>query len=104
MSDLARQLTRIEVGLAKNPKCAHMLITKARLLMLGDSATLAQVEDCILKALDLSPNNLEALEEAAHYYDVVAPDRRKAVRYAKRYIQLVGKTISEMRAIIEESN
>jgi hypothetical protein len=66
MNNFASQSIRIEVGLAKNPKCVDLLVTKARLLMLGDSGTLAQVERCILKALELAPNNLEALEEAAH--------------------------------------
>jgi hypothetical protein len=104
MSDIAKQLTRNEADLLRNPKCADLWVMKARLLMLGDSATLAQVEKCILKALSLSPNNLEAIEEAAHYYDVMKFDRRKAVKYAKRYVQLAGKVVSDMQAILDDPN
>jgi hypothetical protein len=65
---------------------------------------LEEVEKCILKALDLDPEHLEALEEAAHFYDIVVPDRNKAVMYAKRYLQLAGKVVNDMRAILEGSN
>ena len=65
---------------------------------------LDEVEKCILTALDLDPEHLEALEEAAHFYDVMVPDRNKAVMYAERYVQLAGKVVGDMKAIIKDSN
>jgi|SRR5450432_251419 hypothetical protein len=107
MADIKKLLKRNSLALTRCRDCADLWVTRARLLMLEDdepfSGSLLDVERCILKALDLAPNNLEAIEEAAHYYDVVAPDRRKAVKHAKRYIGLAGKVVSDMRAILEDS-
>lgn len=48
--------------------------------------------------------HLGALEEAAHFYDVMVPDRSKALMYAQRYIQIAGKIVAEMQTIIDESD
>ena len=64
---------------------------------------LVEVEKCILRALELDPEHLEALEEAAHFYDLQL-DPGKAVMYAERYIQLAGKVVDDMKAIIEAAN
>ena len=106
MADIKKLLKRNSLALTRCRDCADLWVTRARLLMLEDeplSGSLLDVERCILKALDLAPDNLEAIEEAAHYYDVVAPDRRKAVKHAKRYIALAGKVVSDMQAILEDS-
>jgi hypothetical protein len=106
MADIKKMLKRNQALLMKHRGCADLWVTRARLLMLEDeplSGSLSDVERCILKALDLAPDNLDAIEEAAHYYDVVVPDRRKAVVYAKRYIGLSRKVVSDMQAIIENS-
>jgi hypothetical protein len=100
---LLRQNQRL---LTKNGKRADLWITRARLLMLEDeplSGNLIDIERCILKALSLAPEYLEALEEAAHFYDVMVPNRRKSLMYAKRYIQIAGKALSDMQAIIASS-
>ena len=92
------------------PDCAELWVLRAILLMLDEHPDghtldpLKDVEKCILKALDLNPNHLEALEEAAHFYDCVAPDRRKAIRYARRCAKVAGKTHGDMQAIIEDSD
>jgi hypothetical protein len=105
MADIKKLLKRNSLALTRCRDCADLWVTRARLLMLEDTSSgdLLEVERCVLKALDLAPNNLEAIEEAAHYYDVVAPDRRKAVKHAKRYIGLAGKVVSDMQAILEDS-
>ena len=106
MADIKKLLKRNSLALTRCRDCADLWVTRARLLMLEDeplSGSLLDVERCILKALDLAPDNLEAIEEAAHYYDVVAPGRRKAVKHAKRYIALAGKVVSDMQAILEDS-
>jgi hypothetical protein len=70
----------------QRPECPDLWVTRARLLMLEEGPEdqlsafgLDEVERCILRALELDPGHLEAIEEAAHYYDVVVPDRTKAV-------------------------
>jgi hypothetical protein len=64
---------------------------------------LDEVEKCILRALELAPKHLEALEEAAHFYDLQL-DRGRTVMYAERYIQLAGKVVDDMKALIEATN
>jgi len=65
---------------------------------------LDEIEKCILQALELEPEHLEALEEAAHFYDVIIPDQAKAIMYAQRYIQIAGKVVDDMQAIISDPN
>src|ERR1700683_2503704 len=96
-----------ERKLSQHRECADFWVTRARLLMLEDEPLddhvpqgLGEVERCILKALDLDPEHLEAIEEAAHFYDAVVPDRNKAVTYAERYLQLAGKVVEDMKAIV----
>jgi hypothetical protein len=111
VNDWTEQFKENERKLGQHPECAYFWVVRARLLMLEDEQLddqvprgLAEVERCILKALDLDPKHLEALEEAAHFYDIVVPDRNKAVVYAGRYVQLAGKAVGEMKAIIQNSN
>jgi len=66
-------------------------------------SSLKEVEDCLLKALALNPEHLEALEEAAHFYDAVATDRQKAVHYANRYLEISRKAINDMQEIVQDS-
>src|SRR5690348_7284951 len=100
MADIKKMLKRNHALLAKDRKCADLWVTRARLLMLEDeplTGSLRDVESCLLKALHLAPDNLEAIEEAAHFYDIMVPNRRKAVMYAKRYGQLAGRVVSDMQ-------
>jgi hypothetical protein len=106
MQNVKKLLRQNQGLLTKNRKCADLWIARARLLMLEDdplTGTLDDVERCILTALSLAPENLEALEEAAHFHDIIVPSRRKALMYAKRHIQIAGKAVSEMQAIIANS-
>jgi len=86
------------------------LVQRAVLLMLDDHperirfSVLDEVEKCILEALRLDPQHLDALEEAAHFYDVMAPDHTKATMFAQCYIQVVQKVIADMQTIIDESD
>jgi hypothetical protein len=107
----AERFRENESKLRQQSECADSWVERARLLMLEDGTSqdqapygLDEVEKCILKALDLSPEHLEAIEEAAHFYDVMVPDRSKAVAYAERYVKLAGKVVEEMKEIIEESD
>jgi hypothetical protein len=100
-----------DARIKQRPECPDLWVTRARLLMLEEGPEdqlsafgLDEVERCILRALELDPGHLEAIEEAAHYYDVVLPDRAKAVMYAERYIRLTEGIAQHMQAIIEGSN
>jgi len=92
------------------PECPGLWVAKARLMMLDDHpedhepSGLDEIEKCILQALELEPEHLEALEEAAHFYDVIIPDRAKAMLYAQRYIDVAEKAVHDMQAIIDDSN
>jgi len=92
------------------PESPGLWVTKARLMMLDDHpedherSGLDEIEKCILQALELEPEHLEALEEAAHFYDVIIPDRANAMLYAQRYIDVAGKVVHDMQAIIDDSN
>jgi hypothetical protein len=86
--------------------CPALWVEMAVLLMLDEDPkghagrSLDDVERCLLKALELNSKHLEALEEAAHYYDAVMPNREKAVEYARCCGELAEKMLSEMQAII----
>ena len=58
------------------------LVARAIELMLSEDGELAEVEAHLSKALDLWAENLDALEETAHFYDAVMPDSQKAKHYA----------------------
>jgi len=105
MAEIKRLLKQNKALLGEPRNCADLWVTRARLLMLEDeplTGSLNDVERCIITALALAPENLEALEEAAHFYDIMAPNRRKAVMHAKRYIQLARRVVSDMQALIEK--
>src|SRR5690242_17090188 len=106
METIKSRLKQNKILLRKHAECADLWVKRARLLMLEDeplTGTLDDVEGCLLRALALSPKDLEAIEEAAHFYDVMVPNKRKAVMYAKRYIRFAGKVVSDMNAIIRQS-
>ena len=111
MNDWSRQFKENERQLGQHPECPDLWVVRARLLMLEDEPLddqihlgMAEVERCILKALDLDPRHLEAIEEAARFYDAVVPNRTKALTYAERYLQLAGKVVDDMKAIVQQLN
>src|ERR1700694_3495882 len=94
LSENAKQL---EIG----PEIADLWVQRAVLLMLDDhperhaTSALDEAERCILEALRLDPQHLDALEEAAHFYDVMVHDRSKAAMFAECYIQVSQKAIAD---------
>ena len=86
MTGWTQRLAENESKLKEHSECVDLWVTRARVLMLEDGPTgdetdygLDEAEKCILKALDLDPDHLEAPEEAAHFYDAVVSDRNRAV-------------------------
>ena len=71
-------------------------------LQLSDDGELSEVEDCLQRSLRLDPDNIESLQEAAHFYDAVVPNRQKARRFAAKCRDRAVKLAAEMDAIINQ--
>jgi tetratricopeptide (TPR) repeat protein len=54
------------------------------------------------RALALNPNDQDALESLAHYYDGVEPHSAKAKRYAKQFVKAVQPALKNMQKILAE--
>src|ERR1700687_5621958 len=80
------------------------LVDRAMRLQLADDGELSEVEECLTKALALNPENIDALQEAAHFYDAVMPNVRKAKKYALDCRGRAAKVASEMDGILEGAN
>jgi len=75
-----------------------------KLQLLEDRGNLAEIEGYLQRALDLSPDNIEALEEAAHFYDVVIPDSQRAAYFASRCRERAAALVTEMDGILATSD
>ena len=83
---------------------AFALVNEAMELQLSDDCELQEAEARLVKALELAPNCLEALQEAAHFYDSVVPQIEKAKNYATLCKELCQKIMAEMDEIIAETS
>ena len=91
--------------LSTSPDCPHLLVSRGMLIQLLDhqhGPPLRDAEQAFLKALSLAPENLDALEELANFYDAVTPNLPKAQEYAGRYLELVEPVRKKMAAILRE--
>jgi hypothetical protein len=98
-------LLLVEELLSRIPDCPYLLVSRAVLIMLQEDSTgppLSEAEKDLLRAYELSPKDLDTLEELAHLYDVVIPDRAKAKQFARLYVERVQEVLAEMHAILEE--
>jgi Tfp pilus assembly protein PilF len=73
-----------------------------RIQVANDHGELSDAESCLVQALDLDPDSIEALQEAAHFYDAVMPNEGKAREYALRCRELAAKLVAEMDEILSE--
>jgi hypothetical protein len=85
-----------------NRIAAFELADRAMRLQLSDDAELSEIEECLQKALRLDPNSIEVLQEAAHFYDAVVPNARKARKFAAHCRDKAVKLVAEMDGIIKE--
>lgn len=85
-----------------NRVAAFELVDRAIRLQLSDDGELSEIEDCLKRALSLDPNSIEALQESAHFYDVVVPNAKKARTFAARCRDHAIKIAAEMDDIIKE--
>ena len=80
---------------------SHRLVSRAIGLQLSDdNGKLKEIESLLLEALKASPDNIEALEEIAHFYDAVMADSEKAAYYANFCRISAAKLIREMDEIL----
>jgi hypothetical protein len=89
------------------PDCPYLLVFFSIFVLWQDSEddgyTLDDVEAALLKAHEVDKSYLPALEELAHFYDVMKPDPAKARAFASSYIEKTRKILEDMQAIVAES-
>lgn len=83
---------------------ASALVDRAlRLQLAEDGGDLSEVEECLIRAIELDEDNIEALQEIAHLYDAVLPDADKAKRYAVKCREKALNIVSEMDSILADA-
>jgi len=70
----------------------------------SEERTLDDAERCLLRALELNPKSIEALQELAHFYYAVFDQPVKAQAYATRCKEMAIKLTGEMDEILADSN
>jgi hypothetical protein len=99
-------LAAVDSMVSSNPQCACLLVHKARLIMVQPSTagpSLSEAEMCLLRARELDSECLEAIEELAHFYDAVLPNKEKAAHFASIFIADVSPRLSRMKEIVDEA-
>jgi hypothetical protein len=81
---------------------AFKLVDQAMRLQLTDDGDLVEIEECLKKALKLNPDSIEALQEAAHFYDAVVPNANRARKYAASCLEKVAQVAAEMKGILAQ--
>jgi hypothetical protein len=67
-----------------------------------DNGPLAEVDLLLKRALELNPEGIEALEEAAHFYDAVMDNDENAVKYAALCREKAAALVRSMDEILLE--
>jgi hypothetical protein len=84
---------------------AFALVQEAIKLQLSDDANeLSEIEDRLVRALELDPSSIEALQEAAHFYDAVQSDASRARDYGFRCRERISAVVSEMDGILDQDS
>lgn len=99
-------LSLIENLCNENYYSPYLWNVRARLEMLqggSDGDPFGNAEKYLRIAFEINPDDLEVLEELAHFYDVLVPDREKSVRFATMVSEKVGLLQRDMRKILEDS-
>ncbi len=79
------------------------LTRQAIALLLSDSdGFLEEVESLLRRALELWEDNIDALEEVAHFYDSVMDDAGNAVHYATLCRAKAAALVTAMDEILSE--
>jgi hypothetical protein len=104
--DIAGALRLTTEALRGDGDCPYLLVLRAQLIQLDkdSDASLADAEKCLLRAIEVDPQYLPALEEMAHFYDAVEPDLKKAQAFARQYLEQSGRILEEMQRIVAEQD
>ena len=90
-------LREVELDLKQKSDCPYLWLLRGNLIQLSDSASpkpLEEAEKSYLKALKLDPDYIQAMENLAHFYDIVMPDKKRAHEFAN-LVQTRVKQIGE---------
>ena len=68
----------------------------------NSSHSLKDAEDSLMQAHEIDANNLDIVEDLAHFYDAMKDDRIMAVKYSRMWLAMVEKRSREIRAILED--
>jgi len=89
--------------LKRQQECPYLWTLRGDLIQLletQEGPPLKEAAASYSKALNLNPNNLEAVESLAYFYDAVDPNPEKAMRYAKVYIEKAKQGLLAMEQIV----
>jgi tetratricopeptide (TPR) repeat protein len=103
MQEFEKAVQHLEKMLIVEPENPLLWNIRGDIIQLVDSLDgppLSEAERSYLKALELSPYNLEAIESLAHYYDAVAANPVEAKKYAKEYLRISQKASVAMSEIV----
>src|SRR6478672_11656856 len=91
LNDISRALELSNALLSECEDCPYLLVLHSILIRMEDGETiwhsLEDAEHALLRAHSLDRSYLPAIEELAHYYDAVSPNRVKARAFAAEYIE-----------------
>lgn len=106
-SDFDEALILVDKLLLDNYLSPFLHATKARLIMLHSEGCQYSLEDagkCLLSAQEINPNDLEVIEELAHFYDIVMPDSKLASHYATLLLEKIGAMSKDMAEILDDND
>ena len=86
---------------ADDPRLWNIRGDLIQLLDSTDGPPLAEAGKSYRKALELNPNDLEAMEGLAHFYDAVELNRSKARKFAGMYLEKAKQRVAEIVAEME---
>jgi hypothetical protein len=102
-----KAFAKLEKLLRRHRECSHLWNLRGDLIQLldtQDGPPLIEAAASYKTALKSNPNDIEALESLAHFYDAVDPKPASAKHYAEAYIANVKRGLSEMERIIAEKS
>jgi hypothetical protein len=81
---------------------AFKLVDQAMRLQLTDDGDLVEIEERLKKASKPNPDSIEALKEAAHFYDSVVPNANRARKYAASCLEKITEVAVEMKGVLAQ--
>lgn len=93
-------LLELELLIKTSPECAHLWVLRGILIQLSDISTLTleDAEQSFLKALEIEPDFIEALEDLTHFYYAVMDDKEKT----RAILNRLDESLSRVSAGVQE--